>query len=257
MASSQAAQQPLLLLPGTLCDERVFARLRELLPAGEAVVASLTGAETTPDLAHKILNQVPPRFALAGFSLGGIVALEMVALAPHRISGLALIDTTARADPPSNAAVRRAAVKRAREAGTASYILDAWPTLVSPRNAGNTELQALLVDMAEGFGPDPLASQSEVAIHRADSRPRLNRIEVPTLVLYGEDERVCPPDVQEEMARLIPRARLARVSGAGHFALLEQPEAVARHIRTWLAAIPNPQQETTSEALAAGRMTDD
>jgi pimeloyl-ACP methyl ester carboxylesterase len=233
---------PLLLLPGTLCDERVFAPLMDRLAGREMIVGDMTGAGTTPAMAEKILSVAPPRFAVAGFSLGGIVALEMIAQASDRIDRIALIDTTARPDPKANATVRRGVVERAREAGAASYIEDAWPLFVAPVNAERAELRTLLVDMAERGGASILDSQSEVAIHRVDSRPRLKDIAVPALVLCGAQDRVCPPELHREMANLIPDAMLAVIPDAGHFALIEKPDAVTVHVRAWLAppATSNP-----------------
>ncbi len=223
---------PLLLLPGTVCDERLFAPLLAALDHPDMSVLSMTGARTTKELAAKLLAMAPERFALLGFSLGGIVALEMAAQAPERIVGLALIDTTAA--PDANFEARRAAVEKARGEGMELYILDGWDKLVSPANAADEKLRAAIVAMAVDAGADVLAEQSEVAIHRADSRPRLGFIEVPTLILAGEDEQVCRLEAHEELAAGIPGARYFTIPKAGHFSPLENPAAVARHVRDWL-----------------------
>jgi pimeloyl-ACP methyl ester carboxylesterase len=236
---------PLLLLPGTLCDERVFAPLIARLANQPVLFADMTAATTTPDLAEQILRDAPDRFALLGFSLGGIVALEMIAQAPHRIAALALVDTTARPDPEANASVRRGAVERARAHGLASYIDDVWPDPVSTVNADRQDLRDLLVAMAERGGADVLASQTEVAIYRADSRPRLPSIDVPTLVLCGADDGICRPDLHREIADLIPDATLTVIPDAGHFALIERPDEVANHVRDWLSAAHASFDETT------------
>jgi len=230
-----ASDVPLLLLPGTVCDERLFAPLMAELGYPDMRVVPMTGASTTPELAARILEAAPERFALAGFSLGGIVALEMVAQAPERVERLALIDTTARPDPAGNAVLRRAAVAKARAEGMDGYILDAWEKLVSPANSVDARLKRTILDMARNAGADVLAGQSEVAIHRADGRPRLETIRVPTLVLAGEDEQICPLAAHEELARGIAGARLFTIPNAGHFAPLENPAAVARHMRDWLS----------------------
>ena len=198
---------PLLLLPGTVCDERLFAPMMAALAYPDMRVVEMIGATNTPDLAARILKSAPERFALAGFSLGGIVALEMVAQAPERIERLALIDTTPRPDPEANAKVRRDTVEKARETGMDGYILDAWEKLVSPANAGNAALRATIIAMSRDAGVDVLAEQSEVAIHRADSRDRLKVIKVPTLVLAGQDEQICPLAAHGEIARGIAGAR--------------------------------------------------
>lgn len=225
---------PLLLLPGTVCDARLFAPLLKRLALPVTRVIDMTGEATTPDLARRILAEAPERFSLLGFSLGGIVALEMVAQAPERVARLALVDTTPCSDPAANADKRRAAVARARAEGMDGYILDAWSNLVAPRNVDDADLQAWILAMARDAGPDVLASQSEVAIHRLDSRPRLGAIKVPTLVLAGEAERICPLEAHREIADGIPGAWLFTIPDAGHFAPLENPAAVARHIRNWL-----------------------
>ena len=232
-AGARAA--PLLLLPGTVCDERLFAPLLAELDHHDIRVLPMTGATTTQKLAERLLATAPPRFALAGFSLGGIVALEMVAQAPERIERLALIDTTPRPDPEASSQQRRNDVAKARADGMARYILDAWERLVSPAHVTNVTLRDTIVAMARDAGPDLLAEQSDVAIHRADSRPRLSRIHGPTLVLAGADEQVCPLDAQQELASGIAGAQFFTIPDAGHFAPLENPAAVARHMRDWLS----------------------
>lgn len=224
---------PLLLLPGTVCDERLFAPILKQL-AVSAQVVSMTGATTTRELAAHILASAPKRFSLLGFSLGGIVALEIIAQAPERVARLALVDTTPRPDPEANAEKRRSAVAKARSAGMASYIDDAWGNLVAPVNKNNAALRTLITAMANDAGAEVLSSQSEVAIHRADSRPRLGNISIPTLILAGSNEQVCPLEAHREMADAIAGARFFTIPDAGHFAPLENPAAVARHIRDWL-----------------------
>jgi len=229
-----SSQVPLLLLPGTVCDERLFLPLMGALGYPDMRVMEMTGAETTPALAARLLSNAPEQFALAGFSLGGIVALEMAAQAPERITRLALIDTTPRPDLAANAALRRAAVAKARAEGMDGYIIDAWSRLVSPANTANTALRDVILAMARDAGADVLADQSEVAIHRADSRHRLGTMGVPTLILAGADEQVCPIEAHQELAEGIAGSRFFTIPEAGHFAPLENPAAVARHMRAWL-----------------------
>src|SRR4051794_21733738 len=140
------------------------------MPEREAVVADMTGAETAAALAARILVDAPEHFALAGFSLGGIVALEIVAQAPARVSRLALIDTTARPDPETNRTVRRNAVTRAAQMGVGRYVSDKlWSLYVSGDNRADSTIREIVIDMSARTGLAAFASQSEVAIHRADS----------------------------------------------------------------------------------------
>lgn len=250
-----ASSVPLLLLPGTVCDERLFGPLMAELGYPGMRVMAMTGASTAPELAARILEAAPERFALAGFSLGGIVALEMMAQAPERIERLALIDTTPRPDPQANAEVRRKAVDKARIEGMAGYILDAWEKLVSPRNAGNPELKAAIIAMARDAGAAVLAAQTDVAINRADSRPRLGAIAVPVLILAGADEQICPLDAHEELFAGIAGARFFTIPEAGHFAPLENPAAVARHMRAWLSG-PNNDHNAMPAADQGATMSE-
>lgn len=232
---------PLVLLPGTLCDARVFAPLLDRLPPREVLVPPLVGHDTAAGMAHALLAELPPRFALGGFSLGGIVSLEIVAQAPERVAGLALFDTTARPDPEANWTVRRNAVARAAQVGTGRYVGQKLWSLYVSADTGDVEgHRALVSAMAADAGIETFRRQSEMAIGRADSRPRLGRIAVPTLVLCGEDDRLCSAEVHREVAAAIPGARLAILPRAGHFALIEQPDAVAREVAAWLAAIDSP-----------------
>lgn len=98
------------------------------------------------------------------------------------------------------------------------------------------DLAALVAAMAESLGIDAMRRQTELAIHRADSRPRLGAIAVPTLVLCGAEDRLCPPDLHGAMADAIPGATLVIVPGAGHFAPVEAPDATARAVSSWLGA---------------------
>ncbi|WP_354043668.1 alpha/beta fold hydrolase [Devosia sp. UYZn731] len=225
---------PLLLLAGTLCDARLFAPLMHQLDRPDMQVIAMTGATTAAEMAHRILAEAPKRFSLAGFSLGGIVALEMIAQAPERIARLALIDATPRPDLPGNAEIRRAAVAKGRAEGLDSYVLDAWPTQVAPSNRDNVALRQTVLAMARDAGAEVLAAQSELAIERADSRPRLGAINVPTLILAGQHDGICPLPAQEELATGIAGAQFFTIPDAGHFAPLENPAAMARHMREWL-----------------------
>lgn len=235
--SAAKVDVPLVVLVGTVCDERLFEPLKGHLGDQPVLFGEMSGARSAAGQACQILKRAPERFALAGFSLGGIVALEITAQAPERVLGLALIDTTPRPDPKANAANRRALAKKAHEEGMDGYILDTWSKLVSPANLDDKVLKATILDMARRAGPDVLDSQTEIAINRADSRPRLSAIAVPTLIAAGEDEAVCPLEVHHEMVEAIPGAVMVTIEKAGHFAPLENPAALASHMQNWLGRV--------------------
>ena len=229
-----AGRLPLLLLPGTACDARLFGPLLEELDLPIAMVIDLKGADTAVEMAARVLEQAPDRFSLLGFSLGGIVALEIVAQAPQRVDRLALVDTTARPVPHGDVDRRRGEVVRAHQEGMADYVRSGWSRSVAPENVDNQHILDTVIAMAESMGADALGPQVEIGINRADSRDRLGEIHIPTLILAGEHEQVCTLEAHREMADSIPGARLFTIPQAGHFAPLENPAAVARHVRDWL-----------------------
>lgn len=234
-AADAGRDEPLVLLPGTLCDERLWRPVLDRLPCRPAIVKALAGEASTPAMASRLLAELPPRFALAGFSLGGIVALEMAAQAPKRLARLALVDTNARPDPAQNHGPRRDAVAQAARIGVAAYAKQhLLPAYAASGRSGEAEIAAVIMDMAGAADIDTFRAQSEMAIHRADSRPRLSGIAVPTLVLCGGEDRFCPVDRHREIADAVPGARLVVVPGVGHFAPLEAPEEVAAAMREWL-----------------------
>ena len=228
---------PLVLLPGSFCDARLFAPLIERLPGVDARVVPLDGADTVPELAAALLEGLPSRFAMLGFSLGGMVALEIVARAPERVARLALVDTNPRPDPPANQAPRRAAAERAASMGVGPFVAEVLcPTYFA--QGAPASLAALAVAMAEDLGLDAMRRHVELAIHRADSRPRLGAIAAPTLVLCGAEDRLCTPETHRSMADAIPGATLVVIPGAGHFTPIEAPVATARAVAAWLAGPP-------------------
>ena len=230
---------PVILLPGTLCDDRAFAPLIARLAGRDVRTILTTGAETTTALAAQILAEAPKRFVLIGFSLGGIVGLEIAAQAASRVAGLALIGSSARPDRPEWAASRRADVADARERGVSAVLLEKfWPRYVGAGAAQDFALQRLVLAMAETLGVPAFAQQIELIISRADSGPRLKKLTMPVLALCGADDALCPVLLHEEIAAGAPHATLAIVPGAGHFVLLEAARQTTNAILAWLDTVP-------------------
>jgi pimeloyl-ACP methyl ester carboxylesterase len=224
---------PLLMLPGTLADERVFTPVLDRLGIA-ARFMRLAGASGTADMARLVLADAPERFSLVGFSLGSIVALEVVAQAPQRIERLALLGCNARALSPDKAAARRATVPVAEARGRPSYVDGVWEASVPVHRRHDEGLRALLHAMAADTPWPAYIDQIEMAIDRVDSRPRLATFAMPVLVACGAEDGVCPPDLSREIADAVPDATLAIVEGAGHYLTLDQPDEMARLLRAWL-----------------------
>ena len=256
----RGGELPLVLLPGTLCDERVFAPLLERLGDRPAIVGDIGGTDDMAAVADRILAVAPPRFALLGFSLGGIVALEIAARAPDRVAGLALVDSTARPVPGELHDERRAAARDAAKAGVGRHAGETlWKSYVGAARQDDEALRRLIVAMAEAGGARTLALQTELGLARADSRPRLPAFAGPALVLGGEEDALCTPDMQREMAGLLPDASLVLIPGAGHFALLETPDAVASAVAAWLDRVGGVHAATDhviQESSVGGSMSE-
>jgi len=243
---------PLLLLPGTLCDARVFGPLLDAVrdhPAmhGRPVMhCPMTGHDSVGALADAILASAPDRFIAAGFSLGAIVALDMAMRAPLRIAGLVLIAGNARAVPKADWAMRRAAIDTPPGELVGTVL---WPRSVAPDRLHDETLRKMLVAMATACPPGTFAVQTEVALSRTDQRARLDTLPMPALILGGACDAIAAPELQREMARTMPLATLHIVENTGHFLLLEQPDACAAALTDWLTnSLISPISIATTEA---------
>ena len=231
----------LLLLPGLLCDARLWrdviagpegAGLRDL---AECRVADLTQDDTLRAMALRVLDGAPDRFALAGLSMGGYVAFEILRLAPGRVTHLALFDTSARPDTPEAARRRRGLMALTRTGQFRGVTPRLLPSLLHPE-AVDGPLGHEVRAMADRVGREAFLRQQLAILQRPDSRPLLPAIACPTLVAVGEQDILTPPELAEEIAAGIPGARLARIPGAAHLPTMEQPAASTALMRDWLAA---------------------
>jgi pimeloyl-ACP methyl ester carboxylesterase len=226
---------PLILLPGLLCDEALWAhQTRYLADVADITVADLTGRDSVAALAADVLATAPQRFAVAGLSMGGYVALEIVRQAPERVVKLALLDTNARADTDKQRRRRRglmALADRGEFRGVTPRLL---PMLIHPDRFGEEALTGEVMTMAERVGRDAFLRQQKLIMDRPDSRPALSSLRLPTLVLCGRQDAISTLEMHVEMAEAIPGARLAIVEECGHLAAIERPHATTALMRDWL-----------------------
>jgi pimeloyl-ACP methyl ester carboxylesterase len=228
----------LVLLPGMMCDARLFAPQREALADLTAVaVGDLTACATIEGLAASVLVAAPDRFALAGLSMGGIVAMEVVRQAPGRVTRLALLDTNHRAETTERRALRAPLIERALRGDLRAVLIEEMkPLYLAPENRGSAAILDLVLDMALALGPEVFARQSAALRDRPDQTATLRAVTAPTLILCGRHDTLCPPQRHEEMAALVPAARLVVVDGAGHLPTLEHAAATSKALRGWLCA---------------------
>lgn len=226
---------PILLVPGLVSSPRIFA---PVVPAlwrfGPVTVANHVRDDNMGTIARRILAEAPPRFALAGHSMGGYIAFEIMRQAPDRVAKLALINTQARPDTPEATSRRRDQIARA-QAGEYRAVLDElFPIFVHPSRRGNADLRQLVHDMGDDVGADAFVRQQTAIMGRPDSRPTLAWIKCPTLVLTGDDDNTIPNSLSKEMADGIHAAKLIIVSHCGHLPQVEQPLAAADALVEWM-----------------------
>lgn len=226
---------PILLVPGLGCSPRLFApQLPSLWQFGPVTIADTRRGEHMAGIARQILDAAPPRFALAGLSMGGYIAFEIMRQAPERVLRLALLDTSARSDRPEQTTRRDQQIAMALD-GRFSEIPDLLISLMlHPEHQEDQRLLQVFRQMHHETGPEAFIRQQEAIKTRPDSRPFLAAIDCPTLVLVGDADAATPPDAAREIAAGIRGARLVIVPKSGHLTTLEQPDAVTSALTEWM-----------------------
>ena len=225
---------PLLLIPGMMCDARMWGGLPALLHPRPVAHCLPTDADTIAELAALILRDAPSRFALAGLSMGGIVAMEVLRQAPERVERLALLDTNPRAETPEVKARRAPQIARALSGDLDAVIRDEMKPNYLAAGPDTRPILDLCMEMARALGPQVFAHQSRALRDRPDQTATLAAFRGPALVLTGEDDRLCPLDRHQQMHALMPQSRLAIIPRAGHLPTLENPAATFAHVQDWL-----------------------
>jgi pimeloyl-ACP methyl ester carboxylesterase len=230
-----SAKTNLVLVPGLLCTGALWGpQIAALSDVADCMVADHTRHDSMAGIARSILAAAPERFALAGLSMGGYIAYEMLRQAPERVERLALLDTGYRADTPERTAARRALVATAEREGVHRVQELLLPVLIHKARLGDEALLDVVLRMAIDTGLEAFKRQEEAIIGRPDNGPMLASIRCPTLVLVGREDALTPVEQHREMAAAIPGAQLEIVPDSGHLSTLEQPEAVSRALREWL-----------------------
>ena len=224
-----------MLLSGLLCDETFWTDIpRRLAGVAEARIVSFRGFSSIPAMAQHVLKLAPERFAVAGHSMGGRVALEIVRAAPGRVSGLALLNTgvhTVRDGEPQS---RSHLLRVAQEQGMSALAAEWLPPMMGSDTGRAAELMPRLRAMIQRFTAEDYAGQVSAMLNRPEVLSLLPSIAVPTLLLSGSDDVWSPVSQQQSIRRRIPHATLFEVHGAGHMAPLERPGAAALALREWL-----------------------
>lgn len=228
------SKTPLVLLPGTLCNATLWRhQIRHLSDIADVTVGDLTQNGSIVGMARTVLASAPERFALAGLSMGGPVALEIMHQAPERVTRLALLDTNDRTLPEDARAHWQNYIALVGE-GRFDEIAETFlKNTLHPERREEPALVSTVVQMAKDVGKDAFLRQAQAVLNRADKRSILPQISCPTLILVGRQDTGCPVELHEEIAAAIPDAALVIIEQCGHLSSLEQPQAVTAVLRYW------------------------
>lgn len=232
------------MLPGMMCDHRLFAPQISALEAEyEIVVPLLDVPDSIVGMARRILNEIEsPAFNLLGLSMGGIVAMSMVGLAPQRVKRLALLDTNHKADSVERIVIRNRQIADVKSGKLRSVIKDEMkPNYLAKSHRNNQTLLNLLVNMAMDMGDERFVAQSIALRDRADQTQTFQNYSGPSLVLCGDEDSLCPPGQHIQMAEYLSHSTFRMIENCGHISTLEQPEAVNVAVLEWLTlAVAQP-----------------
>jgi pimeloyl-ACP methyl ester carboxylesterase len=228
---------PLVLVPGLLCSSRLYApQVAALWTFGPVMIADHRHDEDMSAIASRILADAPPRFALAGLSMGGYIVLAMLRQATERIAKLALLDTSARPDTSEQSATREKFIALAQDGKLGVVVDTLLPRLLHRDRQNDEALKRIVEEMAADTGTEAFVRQQKAIMSRPDSRPLLGSVRCPTLVLVGDGDELTPPELAREICAGISGARLVVVPGCGHLSTIEKPGAVNAALGQWLGA---------------------
>jgi pimeloyl-ACP methyl ester carboxylesterase len=220
----------ILLLPGMMCDARLWSHQTSALSV-PVHVADTSKADNFTDMAAQVLATAPSNFAMAGLSMGGILAFEIWRQAPGRVTHLALLDTNPYPDAPDKKAMRFEQIAAAAAGKLEELAIESLkPLYLAENNRDDETMLKTILDMALELGPDVFERQSMAVMNRPDSEPTLATISCPTSVICGLEDTICPVQFHEFMAHEIPGANLVVIDDCGHLSSMEQPGVVTEKL---------------------------
>jgi pimeloyl-ACP methyl ester carboxylesterase len=227
---------PLVLIPGLLCDDQLWQPQAEALAdIADIWIADHTRSDTMIGVASDVLSDAPfADFALAGLSMGGYIALEILRQAPRRVSRLALLDTSARAEQTEQTRRRMEFMALAEGGNFAGVTETLLPLLIHAARLGEHSLTKVIKSMARNIGKEAFIRQQKAIMSRRESLSLLATVTCPTLVLCGRQDALTPLGLHEEIAARVRGALLQVIDDCGHLSTLERPEEVNTALREWL-----------------------
>ena len=226
---------PIVFLPGLMCDSRLFQPQIDMLSGQKVIIlAPMTGNSNVTGIALDLLDSLPNKFELIGLSFGGIVALEMIRLAPDRILSLALLDTSYLSEPPHISQKRTTQIQAVQDGKLDEVMMHDHIPFYLADGSGSGPISDLCLTMAKGMGNDAFIAQSRALISRRDQTKTLKNIKIPTIIICGEHDRLCTVKTHINMAELVKGSSLEIIPETGHLPTLENPKITNRILKEWL-----------------------
>ena len=226
---------PLILLPGLLCDRALWQhQVKSLENIADCQVLTTAHHDRIDALARDVLAEAPRQFALAGLSMGGYVALEIMRQAPDRVLRLCLVDTSARPDTADQRERRKLLLAMSKSGQFKGVTPRLLPMLIHPSRLLDVELTGTIMAMAERMGREAFHNQQTAILNRTDSRPSLKDIRCPVQIMGGRQDALTPPEIMQEITDGIAHAQFDVIENCGHLSPLEQPDTVSTFMKRWL-----------------------
>lgn len=230
-----SARHPLILIPGLLCNHKLWTYQRDALEKLTSIIfADITGVDSIENMALKILDNAPQKFDLAGLSMGGYVALEIMRIAPDRVNKLVLLNTTYREVSTATITDRLRAIELAKAGLFAKLLAETIGQCYAASNKSNTKILKLDKEMALEVGPEVYIQQQTAIMNRRSYADILPLIRNPTLIIAGEEDEITPPQHSVEMAGSLYNAKLVVLKDCGHISTFERPREVTEEMTAFL-----------------------
>ena len=226
---------PIVFLPGLMCDSRLFQPQIDMLSGQRVIIlAPVTGNSDVTGIASDLLKRLPNQFELIGLSFGGIVAQEMIRLAPERILRLVLLDTSYLSEPPHISQKRTIQIQAVQDGKLDTVMMHEHIPYYLADGSSSGPISDLCLTMAQEMGNDAFVTQSQALISRRDQTKTLQNIKIPTIIICGEHDRLCTVKTHINMADLVKGSSLEIIPNTGHLPTLENPKTTNRILKEWL-----------------------
>lgn len=223
------------MVPGMMCDERIFSPQIEALSQNlEVTIADISNFSSVRELASDVLKKAPKKFSLLGHSMGGIVAMEIYSQAPDRIEKLILMDTNPKAELDEVKLKREPQIREVNKGKLLEVMRDEMKPNYLAESENKRSVLNVCMDMALNLGPDVFINQSRALQSRLDQQNTIQSIKIPVLILCGSEDKLCPVERHEMMHNMITDSDLKIINNAGHMPTLEQPRETTEVIKEWL-----------------------